>query len=180
MKATTRRLTGLLAGLAVATVLMASCGGSGTTDDTPQPPLDTTPTTTIAPADGTVMDFIASRPEYSILTSLVKDAGLDETLTTGPEFTLFAPTDTVFESMSSATLDGLRKDKEKLTELLLNHVWDVETMTIDMLDGAIELMSGKTVEVKIGESITVAGFPLSPVDMRVMNGVVHSIAGVIQ
>lgn len=179
MKGTTRKPTGLLAGLAIASIALASCGGSGMTDDTPQPPLDTSPTTTIAAADGTVMDFIAGHSEYSILTDLVKKAGLEETLRTGPEFTLFAPTDTVFKAMSSSVLDQLSRDPEKLTKLLMNHLWDVETLSIDFLDGQIELMSGKKVEVKIGETITVAGFPLTQVDNRVMNGVVHQIAGII-
>lgn len=175
MKVTTR----ILGGLAALTMVLASCGGSGSSDDTAQPPLDTSPTTTIAVGEGTVMDYLASQPQYSVLTSLIKDAGLEETLNTGAEFTVFAPSDTVFNAMPSATLAALKDDPENLKTLLLNHVLDVETLSIDLLDGEIEMLSGAKVDVKLGDPINVNGFPLTKIDVRVMNGVVHEIAGVI-
>lgn len=179
MKATTRIGTGFLAIAVAASLVLGSCGASVAPEDTPQPPLDTTPTTTIAPMDGSVMDYLESHQEYSVLTDLVKKAGLAETLDTGEEFTLFAPSDTVFNAMSQATMDALTSDTERLRAFVLNHVWDVETMTIDLLDGSIEMMSGATLDVKVGDPITIDSFPITKPDIRVMNGVIHEIAGVI-
>lgn len=179
MKATTRFRAVVLGATVATSLLVTSCGGSGATEDTAEPPLDTTPTTTIAPREGSIMEFIATRPEYSVLTSLVREAGLDEELSTAKELTLFAPSDTVFNTMSATTLDALRKDPEKLKTLLLNHVLDLEWMSIDFLDGRVDMKSGKSVDVKLGDPMTVNGFPVVKADMRVSNGVIHEIAGVI-
>lgn len=179
MKATSRIRTGLVAMATASMLVLGACGGSGSTEDTAQPPLDTTPTTTIAPQEGSIWEYISSNPSYSVLASLVKDAGLDKTLGGKGEFTLFAPSDTVFNAMSAATLETLRNDKEKLTALLLNHVWDVETMSIDFLEGQITVMSGKALDVTVGDTITIEGFPVIKADIRVSNGVIHEIAGVI-
>lgn len=179
MKATSRVRTGVLAIVLASGLVLGACGGSGTTEETAQPPLDTTPTTTIAPKDGSIWEHISTNPQYSVLASLVKDAELDQTLGGKGEFTLFAPSDTVFNAMSATTLDTLRKDKEKLKALLLNHVWDVETMSIDFLEGQITVMSGKALDVTVGDKITVESFPVVKPDIRMSNGVIHEIAGVI-
>lgn len=180
MKSTTRTLIGFLS----ATTLLIGCG-NGSADvfdpnnEPPQPPLDTTPTTTIAPKRSTINSFLVSAPNFTILAELVTLAGVDSILNDGKKHTVLAPSDTVMRAFSATTLQSLRKDKRALRAFILNHIIDVEAMSIDFLMGRITMMSGLEVDVRLGDRITLNGQPLSKVDNRFKDGVVHELAGVL-
>ncbi|KAL3925179.1 MAG: hypothetical protein SGILL_000587, partial [Bacillariaceae sp.] len=59
---------------------------------------------------------------FSILLDLLTITGLDGVLSGPGPFTVFAPTDEVFESYGEQFLKELQDDPDALTEVLLNHV----------------------------------------------------------
>lgn len=173
MKATTRLSAAVLA---LVTTLSACGGGSS---DQGQPPLDTTPTTTIAPLSTSVASYVASSPDLSTLAELLDLAGLTKTLAGKGTFTLLAPTNEAFANLGAGILDGYKADKAKLKKMLLNHVLDTELMSIDILEGSTPAVSGRELAFVPGDPTTVEGIEIAKVDTRVENGVIHQISGVI-
>lgn len=140
-----------------------------------------------------VQDAVAT-PTLSTLVSLVKQAGLVETLSGPGPFTVFAPTNAAFEKLPKATLDAVNADKALLAKVLTYHVvaGKVDAAT---LVGLIKAGNGTAVVKTVqGGSLTA-----SIVDGKVMlkdahgnmatvvkadvaasNGVVHVIDTVVQ
>ena len=69
-------------------------------------------------------DFIdlINLPIFSILNSLLDQAGLTETLANEGPFTFFAPTDEAFEAVGPDVLANLQADTDALSDVLLYHV----------------------------------------------------------
>jgi transforming growth factor-beta-induced protein len=69
----------------------------------------------------TLLDLIASYPEFSTLYTAVQTTRLSESLITIP-YTLFAPTNEAFEALPEGQLAALLANPQALEQLLLNHL----------------------------------------------------------
>lgn len=74
--------------------------------------------------DKNIVTICADSPDFSILVSAVKAAGLDKTLSGDGLFTIFAPNNDAFKKIPQDTLDELMKpeNKERLSAILQAHV----------------------------------------------------------
>ena len=70
----------------------------------------------------TVWDLIKANDNLSTLASLLQQAGLDSTLSSGGPFTVYAPTNTAFSKVPSYKLKYLKANKDKLAAILNYHV----------------------------------------------------------
>ena len=97
---------------------------------------------------------------FKTLTSLVKQAGLADTLATGGRFTVFAPTDAAFAKVPKKTLAALGEDRAKLRAVLLYHVARgklpaqrvVKRSSIKTLNGASVRVKARGKSVKINKA----------------------------
>ena len=132
-----------------------------------------------------IVDTAVAAGSFKTLVAAVQAAGLVETLKgTGP-FTVFAPTDDAFAKLPKGTVEGLLKDKPKLTAILTYHVVPGKVMAADV----VKLKSAKTVqgqEVKIDASkwhlhktVKVNDANVIKTDVVADNGVIHVIDKVI-
>jgi transforming growth factor-beta-induced protein len=123
----------------------------------------------------TVIDLGAS---YSTLLSLITIVGLEEALSGGP-FTLFAPTNTAFAALDSATVDFLTSDAGAgdLASILTYHVVSGSVTSDLLVDGAMATtLQGQRVTFMLeGESIMVNDGTVVMADMLAFNGVTHGI-----
>jgi uncharacterized surface protein with fasciclin (FAS1) repeats len=115
---------------------------------------------------------------YTTFASLARDAGLEDILSKGGPYTVFAPTDIAFESLPEGTLDDLRNDKERLNRVLTCYVINGEYMAsdlknVDTLDSLeTEKLSVNTTtegQIMVGNAIIIEP------DIVAGNGVVHGI-----
>lgn len=155
--------------------------------------------TTPEPAamDGTVVDVAAEQSQFSTLVTALEAAGLTDALTSSGPYTIFAPTDSAFESSLAAvgmTLDDLLANTDYLTQVLQYHVVEGE-LTADSIaeqaaNGAATLttLEGSNIMVSVsGETISLNGNPLlsdagtvvSQTDISASNGVIHAIDSVL-
>jgi uncharacterized surface protein with fasciclin (FAS1) repeats len=106
-------LTALCAGPALAQDAMSS--GSA---------MKANPTVGGAPmnASNTIVQNASKAPNLTTLVSLVKKAGLVETLSGPGPFTVFAPTNDAFDKVPKATLAAVGADNALLTKVLTYHV----------------------------------------------------------
>lgn len=131
---------------------------------------------------GSLTSVIGDSVTFSILTKALKAAGLDATLGTKGEFTIFAPTDEAFGKLPPGVLGKLilPENKEKLRSLLLYHVLAGRVLASSLKDGSIKTMNGEKVKIAVnGGKVDVDGSKVFTSDVIATNGVMHSIGGVI-
>jgi outer membrane protein OmpA-like peptidoglycan-associated protein/uncharacterized surface protein with fasciclin (FAS1) repeats len=129
----------------------------------------------------TVGEIVRSDPRFSVVGSLVVEAGLEGVLDGGESLTLFAPHDAAFDDVPADVLAELRNQPDLLAEVLRHHVVarPVELAELDDLartSGRVTTMHAA--EVTLGRSdasTTIDGATVVSGDLRAGNGVVHVI-----
>jgi uncharacterized surface protein with fasciclin (FAS1) repeats len=141
----------------------------------------------------TIVQNASKAPNLTTLVSLVKQAGLVETLSGPGPFTVFAPTNDAFSKLPKATLDAVGANKALLTKVLTYHV------VAGKLDAAaivaqIKAGGGKaTLKTVAGENLTASlsggkviltdakggTATVTTADVYQSNGVVHVIDSVL-
>ena len=181
-----------LAGLAASVLFVATgCGsddGASTTTATETAPYTST---FDGAADKTVVADLAAAGDFTVLTRLLKAAGLVKTLSGPGPFTVFAPTDQAFKARAADLgvpledmLQGLIDNPALLTDLLRYHVvpGDLPAADLVALNGKkVETLSGeKWTVLADGENVSVKdGFGhdvnVIDVDVAASNGVIHVV-----
>lgn len=127
-------------------------------------------------------------PSLSTLVTAVKAASLVETLQGEGPFTVLAPTNDAFATLSADTLDTLLKPEnvEHLKTILTYHVVSGKVMAADLKDGqVVNTVQGGTLNVKLMDGkvyfVDAKGTQAMVTSANVMakNGVVHVIDHVL-
>jgi len=142
----------------------------------------------------TIVENASEANNLTTLVSLVKQAGLVETLSSPGPFTVFAPTNAAFELVPAETVAALTDpaNKDQLTKVLTAHVIAGKVTSADLaaaLDGkssyAATTVSGDTLTFyKMGDDIRVADengtlATIENADVMQSNGVVHVVNSVL-
>ncbi len=137
----------------------------------------------LLPPRVTVVDIIVNSPVHETLETAVTAAGLVETLQGEGPFTVFAPTDEAFATLSEGTLASLLDDPSgALTDILLNHVVGAAALSTDLTDGQFiaTLNNGEQVQVTItDEGVMINEALVTVANIETDNGVVHVIDGIL-
>jgi uncharacterized surface protein with fasciclin (FAS1) repeats len=123
----------------------------------------------------------AQEAGFETLVAAIDAAGLTETLTKEGPFTVFAPTDEAFAALPEGTLEGLLKDKDALTRVLLYHVVTGEVMAKDVAKiKAADMLNGVEASVEVKKDVVmIAGVRVIKTDIVATNGVIHVIDAVM-
>lgn len=127
-----------------------------------------------------IVETAVEAGQFKTLVKAVKAADLVGTLSGPGPFTVFAPNDAAFSKLPKGTLDGLLKDKKKLTSVLTYHVVAGKVMAADV----VKLKSAKTVQgqkvaIDTKDGVKVDGAKVIKTDIQCTNGVIHVIDSVI-
>jgi uncharacterized surface protein with fasciclin (FAS1) repeats len=119
----TRIIVGALA-LAASLAAPAFAQSSMSSGSAMSAPMKANPMVGGAPmlASKTIVENAINSKDHTTLVSLVKKAGLVDTLSSPGPFTVFAPTNEAFAKIPSATLTAVGDDKALLTKVLTYHV----------------------------------------------------------
>ena len=143
-----------------------------------------TPTVTTATPTPQVtkMNIVATARADGRFTNLVtalQAANLAETLSDpDSNFTIFAPTDAVFQDLPSGTMDTLLKDPQgDLLQILLYHMVNGKVMAADLRKlSSAETLQGGSLSISVANNIvTVDGATVVITDIECSNGVIHVI-----
>jgi uncharacterized surface protein with fasciclin (FAS1) repeats len=186
-------LTILIAVLALGLCAFSVAGcGSDDSSSSSNAAMGETQSTSDAMANDDIVATAAATKDLSTLVSLVKLAGLVETLQGKGPFTVFAPDNAAFAKVDPATVADLKKpaNKDQLSKILTYHVvpgdYDAAAITKIANDGGTLTtvegekltpeVDGSTVKIKDanGDSVTV-----QKADIKTSNGTVHVIDGVL-
>ena len=136
---------------------------------------------TAAAPSKNIVETAASSKQFSTLVSLVKKAGLVNTLSGSTAYTVFAPTNAAFAKVPKKTLNMLLEDKSKLRKVLLYHVLPgkvpasqgVATKSAKTAEGASVQFSVRGKTAYVNESKIVK------TDIECSNGIIHMIDAVL-
>lgn len=161
----------LLAVLAVAALGVSAIGGAALARDG----------SSTAAAEGNIVETAVGAGKFDTLVSLVEDAGLAETLATGGNFTVFAPTDAAFAKVPKKTLNALAADPAKLKAVLLYHVVKGELRANRVMKrSSIETLNGASVTVKVTRGVVkIDNARVVQANVEASNGVIHAINRVL-
>jgi uncharacterized surface protein with fasciclin (FAS1) repeats len=139
-------------------------------------------------ADKDIVDNAANAKSVSTLVSLVKQAGLVETLKgTGP-FTVFAPTNAAFDKLPKAAVAALQDpaNAAKLKGVLTYHIIPGRLVAADLKDGQeLTTVNGEKLHIMVKDGKVMVGngkdapATVQIADIISKNGVTHVIDGVV-
>jgi uncharacterized surface protein with fasciclin (FAS1) repeats len=139
-------------------------------------------------ADKNIVENAANAKSVSTLVSLVKSAGLAETLSGPGPFTVFAPTNAAFAKLPKAAITELQAPANvaKLKGVLTYHVIPGRLVAADLKDGQqLTTVNGEKLRVMIKDGKVMIGNGKDPAatvqtpDVISSNGVTHIIDTVI-
>nr|XP_054749277.1 transforming growth factor-beta-induced protein ig-h3-like [Lytechinus pictus] len=96
---------------------------------------------------GSVIETLVDSKAFSVIVDLVSQAGLKEELESDP-ITVIVPTNDAFQALPSGVLDDLKRDNDKLRNLLRYHV-------ISEVRYSVSLSSGQRIRASQGDEISV-------------------------
>ena len=130
-----------------------------------------------------ILDVARAAGNFTTLLQAVEAAGLSETLATGGDFTLFAPTDEAFAKLPEGTVEALLQDPDTLRNILLFHGVQGKYNAIDFLfsDGLTALNGGTLAPGfdLVDWKILVNHITVAAADVQADNGVIHVIDEVL-
>lgn len=152
---------------------------SCTDDDDNNNIIDTTPS-------NTVLDIVTNNPNYSSFLEALEVTGVGFTIGGSGNFTVFAPTNAAFDAFLGGTaIEDV--DNEVLTQLVLNHILNIELFASDFTTGyqktiATEASSNATIDMYINTSTGVVinnESSVTAADIDADNGVLHEVNAII-
>ena len=130
----------------------------------------------------TIMDIVSNSAVHNTLEAALVASGLDETLATPGDFTLFAPTDAAFDLLPAGTVETLLADPTgQLVDVLLYHVLSGTIPSSFLVDGMMAMTAqGSDVTVTINANgVFINDAQVIVADIMADNGVVHVIDAVL-
>ena len=123
----------------------------------------------------------SNNPALSTLVTAVKKASLVDTLNSAKGITVFAPANSAFAKIPSATLSKVLANKAELTKILTYHVVGSTVTTGDFASGMSEkTLEGATVTLgKMGSTYTVNGAKVVCGGVTTANATVYIISSVL-
>jgi len=135
----------------------------------------------IVPTDTNIGEYIAQHPtDFKDLFGLLVLGRLFGELETNGPYTVFAPQDGAFESITPV-LTILISDRPKLTDVLKNHVVQNTYWSVGLSDGMVlTTINGHNLTISMDtEGVKVNGAKVTMADIHTSNGVIHVIDKVI-
>ncbi|MDH4348005.1 MAG: fasciclin domain-containing protein [Gemmatimonadota bacterium] len=140
-------------------------------------------------APGDIVETAVAAGSFKTLATALGAADLVATLKgTGP-FTVFAPTDEAFAKLPAGTVEGLLKDKAKLTTILTYHVVPGRLTAADLKGKAdkggyvsLTTVQGTTLRLHLAGSMVHVGAQnanVTAADVMASNGIIHVIDAVV-
>lgn len=132
---------------------------------------------------GLIDDTAIEENKLTKFTAAVEKAGLTEALSSGNEYTVFAPTDEAFDALDDERAEELMSEEnvEELREVLRSHiiVGKVDATTAKTLQKA-RVLTGDTIELSTdNEELHVANATVVNTDISNGNLTIHTIDSII-
>jgi|SRR5579862_6683260 uncharacterized surface protein with fasciclin (FAS1) repeats len=127
----------------------------------------------------TILQIANADRNLSSLVKGLKAAKLEETLSDRGPFTILAPINLAFSSMSPSTFEEMLKpaNSDKLSDMLSSHILAEKKLVKDFINGQkLKTINGREVNVTVKDGeVRINGAKILARDRQGSNGVVHSV-----
>uniref|UniRef100_A0A8C6WHR3 Periostin, osteoblast specific factor b n=1 Tax=Neogobius melanostomus TaxID=47308 RepID=A0A8C6WHR3_9GOBI len=134
--------------------------------------------TLLKPAENSMYQILSTHGGFKIFLSLMESAGLTDLLKQEGDYTLFAPSDKAFASLSSSDMALLKRDINALRTILLYHFNNGVFIGGGMeprVTNLLKTLQGSNLRVVTNSSVSVNSVLVGEPDVMATNGVVHFI-----
>lgn len=123
---------------------------------------------------------VAEDAGYTTFASLVRDAGLEDTLNEGT-YTIFAPTNEAFDNLSEGMLTNLQNDNEGIVKLLNYHIVEGAYMPSDLgnVNSLTSLETGTLTVNATDNKVLIQDANVIEPDIIANNSIIHGIDKVL-
>ncbi|BAT53272.1 hypothetical protein NOS3756_22310 [Nostoc sp. NIES-3756] len=133
---------------------------------------------------GTIVALAGSNSSFSTLASLIRTAGLADTLQQAGPYTVFAPTNEAFAALPAGTLEQLQQpqNRELLRRILQYHVVPGQLSASQLTSGQLTTADNVPVNVKVDSAnnqIAINEARVVQPNIQASNGVIHAINEVL-
>jgi uncharacterized surface protein with fasciclin (FAS1) repeats len=132
--------------------------------------------------DDSVFGKLAASPNFTLLSSAISKAGLEQTLSGKGPFTVFAPNDEAFydaaKKLGASKLEVV--SLPQMGDILKNHVLQGEVLSSSLKDGdAPSPIGGGKLKISKSGGVKVNDANVKKADFKASNGVIHVIDKVL-
>jgi uncharacterized surface protein with fasciclin (FAS1) repeats len=133
-----------------------------------------------APCTVSIADTVSINPSLSTFNELIIRAKLTFTLQeTGP-FTVFVPSNDAFKLQPTQTLEDLKRNPEKLKNVLAFHIIPGQVMATQVRIKSTPTLTGTNVALsKAADFLTIEDALVEKADIQARNGIIHIIDSVL-
>ncbi|MBA3856167.1 MAG: hypothetical protein C0507_04590 [Cyanobacteria bacterium PR.3.49] len=129
-----------------------------------------------------VVQKLQQEGNFRFFLQALRASGMQGVLETnkGP-YTIFAPNDRAFSSLSTSTFKRLFEDKNRLKNIVKYHIVPKRVLTTNVKFDALKTMTGDFLMTNINNQhqVSVSGAVVTKGDISCRNGIVHSIDAVL-
>ncbi|XP_078259295.1 periostin-like isoform X2 [Rhinoraja longicauda] len=133
----------------------------------------------IMPSEKSMMQILQEDSRFTIFLTLIESVGLTELLTERGDWTLFVPTNDVFESLTTNELEELTSDKNALRHILLYHllkgVYIEDGIEYGVTNVLKSYQSSRVMIKLVNNTMLVNNVKTKETDLLANNGVVHVV-----
>jgi uncharacterized surface protein with fasciclin (FAS1) repeats len=138
----------------------------------------------IAQTGNDIVSVAAASDSFKTLTSLLKTAGLADTLQQPGPYTVFAPTDQAFATLPPGVIEQLQQpeNRELLIQILSYHVVSGRLTANQLTSGELKTVENTPVNIKVDTAtnqVTVNEAAVTQPNIQASNGVIHAINQVL-
>ncbi|MCC5638826.1 S-layer homology domain-containing protein [Nostoc sp. CHAB 5844] len=131
-----------------------------------------------------IVSIAASNNSFTTLTTLLRTAGLADTLQQPGPYTVFAPTDQAFAALPAGTVEQLQQpqNREVLVKILRYHVVPGSLTASQLTAGELKTVEDQPVNIKVDSAtnqIAVNDATVIQPNVQASNGVIHVINEVL-
>jgi uncharacterized surface protein with fasciclin (FAS1) repeats len=127
-----------------------------------------------------IVETAVAAGSFKTLAKALQAADLIKTLEGKGPFTVFAPTDEAFAKLPAGALEGLLKDKAKLTAVLTYHVVAGKVLAADVVKmTSAKTEQGQSATISTKDGVKIDGAKVTQTDIIASNGVIHVIDTVL-
>ncbi|MEM9275585.1 MAG: fasciclin domain-containing protein [Cyanobacteria bacterium P01_F01_bin.143] len=142
-------------------------------------------TTIIAQSSANIIDALSDADNFNTLVQALETAGLSNAVADprrGP-LTIFAPTDTAFETLPDGALEALLEpdNRELLLDILTYHaVSGAAIPAAEVTSGDVPTLSEDELSIElVGETVMVDDATVVQPDIQAVNGIIHGIDAIL-
>ncbi|MFW5927906.1 MAG: fasciclin domain-containing protein [Thermoplasmatota archaeon] len=113
--------------------------------------------------------------DFSTLVDAIKKAHLEDTLQGNKEYTVFAPNNEAFDTMSKEEFKELLQNEEELQNILKYHIIPGKVWSKDIKNKEYKTAQGDNIRINTKEGVKVNDSNVITTDIETSNGIIHVI-----